>query len=37
VLGQSGLTNGNVNDADVRARALKAARQRGYMPPDGET
>ena len=33
VLGQSGLTNGNVNDADVRARAFATARQRGYMPP----
>lgn len=35
VFGQSGLTNGDVNDGEVREKAFTAARARGFMPPDG--
>jgi urease subunit gamma/beta len=35
VFGQSGLTNGDVNDDGVRERAFASARARGFMPPDG--
>ncbi len=31
VLGLNGLTDGNVEDADVRANALKKASQRGFV------
>jgi urease subunit gamma/beta len=36
VFGQSGLTNGDVNDDGVRERAFAAARARGFMPPEGK-
>jgi urease subunit gamma/beta len=35
VFGQSGLTNGDINDGQVREKAFAAARARGFMPPDG--
>ena len=35
VLGQSGLTNGNVNDADVRALRVRGRPPARIMPPDG--
>ncbi len=31
VYGQGGLTNGDTNDADVKARAIAAARANGYL------